>query len=412
MTLDNVLPIDAEAARLLARRTTRLRWFAAVLTSVWLAMLVPTLIFTPLPPLGLLLLLGALVILAEHRFILFGDETAMSGSILVVVTAVFALGASSAVALPIIVASLAGLYWRHVKQAQWMLIAVNAAALGIAAGVAALLSSQLTVSGAWSALLSATVCVCAYWYINSVLIGCAAAIRHGDDIARSVVDQATSECPVLILAIAAALLSMHLVGHGLVAVGVGISVVLFIFEFQIRSPGVRNRIGMRPYAIYIVALTSTLAVATEGRNAIALLLIGVYLVASSAFDRFALGVAFIIVAIAWSTAFAAEGAGLPSIVQLMIAAESTLIACAAHLLMQKRDSVKRLGSPALIGLAIPSAREMGSIIATAFAVQATLAMSSVLISGVIVVAGALATRTVSARLPHGEVDRPRTSLAS
>ena len=72
MPTDNVVPIDAEVARSIARRAIRFRWFVAALAGVWLGTLIPVLLFTPLPPLVPFLVLGALLVLAEHRFVLFG----------------------------------------------------------------------------------------------------------------------------------------------------------------------------------------------------------------------------------------------------------------------------------------------------------------------------------------------------
>ena len=87
--LDNVVPIDADTARLLAHRRLHFRWFVALLAAVYVSVLAPILLFTPLPPPGPFVMLAILVVLAEHRFVLFGDETSMSASIIVVVASVF-----------------------------------------------------------------------------------------------------------------------------------------------------------------------------------------------------------------------------------------------------------------------------------------------------------------------------------
>ena len=63
--LDNVVPIDADTARLLARRRVHFRWFVAALATTYIAVLVPTLLFTPLPPIGPFVALALLVILAQ-----------------------------------------------------------------------------------------------------------------------------------------------------------------------------------------------------------------------------------------------------------------------------------------------------------------------------------------------------------
>ena len=86
------------------------------LAAVWLGILIPVLLFTPLPPLVPFLVLGALLVLAEHRFVLFGDETSMSGSIIVAVASVFVFADNAPLAGPMLVASLGGLYLPHLRQ--------------------------------------------------------------------------------------------------------------------------------------------------------------------------------------------------------------------------------------------------------------------------------------------------------
>ena len=116
MELDNVVPIDADTARLLARRRVHFRWFVAFLAAAYVGVLVPTLLFTPLPPIGPFVMLAILVVLAEHRFVLFGDETSMSASIIVVVASVFVFADSSPLAGPLLIGSLGGLYLPHLRR--------------------------------------------------------------------------------------------------------------------------------------------------------------------------------------------------------------------------------------------------------------------------------------------------------
>src|SRR6476659_9795887 len=96
--------------RAIARRAVKFRWFVAGLAALWLGILIPVLVFTPLPPLVPFLVLGALLVLAEHRFVLFGDETSMSGSIIVAVASVFVFADTAPLAGPMLVDSLGGLY--------------------------------------------------------------------------------------------------------------------------------------------------------------------------------------------------------------------------------------------------------------------------------------------------------------
>src|SRR5262249_3445818 len=146
---DNVVPIDAEVARAIARRTVKFRWFVAGLAAVWLGILIPVLLFSPLPPLVPFLVLGALVVLAEHRFVLFGDEPLMGGTFFVMAPAVFVFAATPPLAGPWLVAPPGGLSLPHLRQRQVALTLSNSAGYGLTAFGAA--SAVLVLSGPVSA---------------------------------------------------------------------------------------------------------------------------------------------------------------------------------------------------------------------------------------------------------------------
>ncbi len=233
MKLDNVVPIDVDTARLLARRQVHFRWFVALLAATYLGVLVPTLLFTPLPPLGPFVMLAILVVLAEHRFVLFGDETSMSASIIVVVASVFVFADSSPLAGPLLIGSLGGLYLPHLRRGSMTLLVANGSTLGIAAAMAAAIATGAADNGALGPLFGAAGTVAAYWYTNSVLIGSASAVRQGALLGESVRTQATSEWPLLILATATAIAVSTLTpdtARELLAV----AIALTAFEVQLR----------------------------------------------------------------------------------------------------------------------------------------------------------------------------------
>ena len=172
MALDNVVPIDAEAARLLERRNVRFRWFVAALAALWISALVPVLVFSPLPPVGPFVVLAILVVLAEHRFVLFGDETSMSASIVVVVASVFVFVDSAPLAGPMLIASLGGLYFPHLVRRGAGKAAFNGMGMGLSAvapSVIALTAAVRTDNPLFTAVIVAA-STCAYWIVNNVIV--------------------------------------------------------------------------------------------------------------------------------------------------------------------------------------------------------------------------------------------------
>ena len=283
MPLDNVVPIDAEAARLLHRRNLRFRWFVAGLAAAWLSILVPVLVFTPLPPVGLFVVLAVLVVLAEHRFVLFGDETSMSASIVVVVASVSLFADSSPLAGPMLIASLGGLYLPHLVHRRSTLVLANASALGLAAIVAATLASRVVRSvqpSQMGLVINSIVCVGSYWCVNSVLIGCASALRNGTDLWTAIRDQVASEWAVLLLAISAALAAQAAKGSPIPVAMLSVAVPLIAFECEVRglrrvtrqwasrSPSLRLAV--------LVGLATGFAIQVGGSSAVALLAMGGY----------------------------------------------------------------------------------------------------------------------------------------
>ena len=114
------------------------RWFVAASVTVWLAVLVPvTAVHAPAAARCRSSCSRAARVVAEHRFVLFGDETSMSGSIIVVVASVFVFADQLAFAGPILIASLGGLYLPHFQARRFGLVVANCSIFAIAVASAA-----------------------------------------------------------------------------------------------------------------------------------------------------------------------------------------------------------------------------------------------------------------------------------
>src|SRR5260370_31286282 len=126
-----------------------------------------------------LLLLGALVVCAEHRDRLFGDETSASGSIVVAMSAIVVFSSGPWLAGPTVCAGLAGAYWPHLRRGAWSRVAVNAASMSLAAATSATIVRVIG-SGAHElgarAVLAGLAAVLAFWAVNSLILGIAVAV--------------------------------------------------------------------------------------------------------------------------------------------------------------------------------------------------------------------------------------------
>ena len=125
-----------------------------------------------------LLLFGGTLIVAEHRDRLFGDETSVSGSIVVSMATVLVFASSAWLVGPIVCAAMAGAYWPHLRTRAWSRIGINASAMSLAAAAAAGVfhatwsgTSFLTIRSAGAGLLA----LLAFWLVNSIVLAVAVA---------------------------------------------------------------------------------------------------------------------------------------------------------------------------------------------------------------------------------------------
>lgn len=269
MAFGNVIPIDADVARQLARRRIRFRWLVAGLVTLWLAVLMPTLLLTPLPPIATFVALAVLAVLAEHRFVLFGDETSMSASIIVVVASIFMFADTAPLSGPLLIASIAGLYLPHLRSGAASLSLANVSLLGLAAGIAAGVTNGLLNGGATStnkALVAAAIASISYWYANSVLTGYASSVRLDETALNSIKAQALSEWPVIVLTIGGGLLVIAAM-PSIPLVVLAVAAVVVLFEIYVRRLD-RHRDLQAPSAPHLAAVTVAVCAATYPTSAL------------------------------------------------------------------------------------------------------------------------------------------------
>ncbi len=291
MPLDNVVPIDAQTARILEQRTTRFRWFVAGVAALWLALLVPVLLFTPLPPLVPFVVLALLVVLAEHQFVLFEDETSMSASIIVVVGSIFVFADSAPLAAPMLIASLGGLYLPHLRNRAYAKAAFNSACMGLASLVAALPmvlanSSQSSVGVAFVAVAAVLL---AYWSANNLLVACYQAVSRSEAFIPNARCLITSDTEILVWAFAACMGIALANGRTLYSLTIVTAIVAARVAVQSSRRSIRRGAAahdrITPFAIWLAALASFLDYGHPSPGEIAFALVLVTLTARGTSHR-------------------------------------------------------------------------------------------------------------------------------
>jgi hypothetical protein len=170
--------VESAASDCAVRRDARrLRILAIVAFGVAAAVVVVGLLETSLPPILPIALFGVTMAVAEHRDRLFGDETSVSGSIAVAMATILVFAPGSWLAGPMICASLAGCYWPHIRARAWSRVAINAAAMSLAAAGAAAIVHAFLKTQAFDLRLAVVGCVAVavFWICNSVVLAAAVA---------------------------------------------------------------------------------------------------------------------------------------------------------------------------------------------------------------------------------------------
>ena len=180
--------------------------FAVLISAIWLTCVVLLGGTTKAPSLWPLVLFSVLIIVAEHRDRLFGDETSMSASVAVAIAAILVFRESSPLFGPLVCASCAGLYWPHLRVGAISKVAINCASIGLSALAAAALYDLILGSkpSIVEVLLVCVPMVAVYWIVNSVILAIAMALLERGKVIAVAVSLVRSETEMLFFAVGGA----------------------------------------------------------------------------------------------------------------------------------------------------------------------------------------------------------------
>jgi hypothetical protein len=217
-------------------RPKAVRLLSTMFAASFVALLV-ILAATSAPPSGIMLLvLLAFAVMATHRETVFGDETAMSGSIVVIVASIVAFQSGAAVLGPVLCSAVAGIHWAQVRDRSWSKVVVNSSATGLAAAAgAALFAATRFQESAWSLIAASFAAILAYWLVNNILIGVVLAVVSGDRLSAKVLDLIRSETEMLLFALAGALCGLLFFEVGTWAGAVALAMVLVAVDVMVIS---------------------------------------------------------------------------------------------------------------------------------------------------------------------------------
>jgi hypothetical protein len=212
----------------------RLRATVGVSAVVVVAIAVIAAVRDTMPSATLLLLLVALVIIATHRETFFGDETAMSASIVVVVASVIAFQGDGMLVGPLACCVVGALHIAHVRERAWSKVIVNTAATSLAAAGAAF---ALVILGfresAIRTAIGLAIAAAVYWFINNLATGAALTIVTRDRVSPGTLLR--SETQMLVFAVAGALCGLLFLEVGLWAGAISLIVVLVAVDLLVIS---------------------------------------------------------------------------------------------------------------------------------------------------------------------------------
>jgi len=154
-----------------------------------------------------------LAVIAANRDAVFSDETAISGSILVVCASVVGFGATS-LAVPVLCAVGASLHRDHLRQRQLQKVLVNVGATVVPA-LAATGYFRLIAEPGW---LNNTVAIAGvvaiYWLLNNAFVGLALALARDEDAGRLIAGLIKSDTVMLVFAVGGALCGLVMTDVG------------------------------------------------------------------------------------------------------------------------------------------------------------------------------------------------------
>jgi hypothetical protein len=209
-----------------------------------------------------LLVLAALLVFAEHRDRLFGDQTSASGSIVVAMAAVVVFSDGPWLAGPMLCAAFAGAYWPHIRNRAWSRVAVNASSMSLAAATSATIF-HLVGTGAHQigvrAAASGAIAVLAFWIVNSLVLGFAVATiqrRELWDICRGLL---VSETELLIFAYGGFLVGFAFANGPIWTAALGLALLLVVLDFFVMSRSTRagHALSLAAPALEALAVLAT-----------------------------------------------------------------------------------------------------------------------------------------------------------
>ena len=222
-------------------------------------------------PIGVLVGLGVTLIAAEHRDRLFGDETSVSGSIVVAMAAVVALSKGPWLAGPMVCAALAGLYWPHIRTFAFSRVAINAAAMSLAAGAAAFVFHAMgggTHTIGLRFVGAGVLALLGFWLVNSTVLGVAVAVIQGRKWWTVSLDLVRSDLSLLPFAMFG-LVSGYLIQRTAFWIGwlTLLSTLVLVDLIVIHRNARRFKSYVRPLAV-LLAATVALVLASMGRPSV------------------------------------------------------------------------------------------------------------------------------------------------
>jgi hypothetical protein len=148
-------------------------------------------------PLVVTLVLIGLASVSAHREAVFADETAVSGSMVVICACIVGLG-GTALAAPLVCAVAAALHRDHLRDRHFVKLAVNLGATVLPAFLATCMFRAFGASIAQQ-VAGAVFAVIVYWLLNNAIVGIALCAAHGEP-RQAVVHLIRSDTVMLVFA--------------------------------------------------------------------------------------------------------------------------------------------------------------------------------------------------------------------
>jgi hypothetical protein len=212
---------------------------------------------------GPVLVLAALLVCAEHRDRLFGDQTSASGSIVVAMAAVLAFSSGAWLVGPMLCSALAGAYWPHIRTRAWSRVAVNASSMSLAAATAATIF-HLVGTGAHElgprAIAAGAAAVLAFWAVNSLVLGIAVATIQGRRLWEVYRSLLVSETELLGFAYGGFLIGFVFANASLWSGALSLALLLIVLDLSVmgRSAHSLHRLTFAVPGIAAVAVVTAL----------------------------------------------------------------------------------------------------------------------------------------------------------